>query len=304
MQWPLICLLPLVVAAASPRQPLHKPPEIKWRVLFAHAVDDGCKEACGEGVDSSCIPKCETEMYWCLDHNNTVASGAKLFRECKEEVTEKFKNFGSEWNSTHGSFVAATNGTHQVTSSSRVISAAERKAIEDMCNSACGTGVDSSCVPQCQTEMYRCLDHDTTPGYEWDTEQVEAAPKLIKECQDKVAEKYRSFGENWNKGREGSFLAKNTRKASCGTCRGCLFHDGCRDPAHFPTATEPKCTHHGGTWCMNAGHTGSFIAQSKSVVSCGACQGCLFHDGCRDLAHFPTASQQKCSHHGGTWCQK
>jgi len=40
------------------------------------------------------------------------------------------------------------------------VNAEDHKQIHDECQVACGKGVDSSCVPECQVRMYGCLDHD------------------------------------------------------------------------------------------------------------------------------------------------
>jgi len=67
-------------------------------------IQDKCKKACGENVDSSCRPQCQTEMYWCLDHDPVAESDDH--DSCVKGVEERYRSFGTQWNASHGSLAA------------------------------------------------------------------------------------------------------------------------------------------------------------------------------------------------------
>jgi len=155
-------------------------------------VQGRCKRACGPNADASCVPECQVKMYHCIENGNPTESELD---KCFDNVETEFKSFVEKWNSTHPYLlVHGRNSTHQVhfTTSSQ-----QRAVILKGCKEACGPGVDSTCVPQCQTEMFWCLDHD--PPFEVDEQ---------KECMDKVIAEYKKFGQEWEK-KHPYFLARN-----------------------------------------------------------------------------------------------
>jgi len=140
---------------------------------------DGCVDACGVGVDSSCVPECQVKMYTCLDHDRKTEDGAKKYKKCTSEVLAKYEQFADDWDAAHPYLLAVH----------RHVSSVELARVEDKCTDACGKGVDSSCVPECQVEMYQCLDHDR---------KTEEGAKLYDECESKVIAEYTDFGAKWN----------------------------------------------------------------------------------------------------------
>jgi len=162
----------------------------KWNASHANstlrfdAVAQGrCERACGDGVDSSCLPECEVKMFQCIENFHPDESALD---QCFEKVEAEFKKFGANWNATYPYLVGR-----------RASSKSTQTAIIQGCGSACGTGVDSSCVPKCETEMYWCLDHD--PPYEIDDQ---------KKCMDEVVARFKKFGQEWEQ-KHPYFLAKN-----------------------------------------------------------------------------------------------
>lgn len=139
---------------------------------------DSCAEACGVGVDSSCKVECQVKMYSCLDHDRKTEEGAKKYKECTVKVLTEYEKFSDKWDATHPYLLAIH----------RHVQAVELLRAKDKCKQACGKGVDTSCVPQCQVEMYQCLDHDrkTTEG-----------AKKYDECEKNVVAVYEKFGADW-----------------------------------------------------------------------------------------------------------
>jgi hypothetical protein len=142
-------------------------------------IQDSCHEACGPGVDSSCVPECQVKMYTCLDHDRKVPEGEKKYKKCTAEVLSEYERFADDWDAAHPYLLA----TH------RHVGAVELVRVADKCVEACGVGVDSSCVPECQVEMYTCLDHNR--------DKKEGAEKY-EECERKVIEEYKEFGKKWD----------------------------------------------------------------------------------------------------------
>lgn len=185
MQHVLMLLLPFVIAAV-PHKVSQKP-----TTLSAHSVDeqhqkmisDMCQQACGEGVDSSCVPQCQNDMYQCLDANSTTwqhhadydyAADEQKFSECKEEVMKKYEQFGKDWDETHPYLLA------------KKVSDAEQKEINGLCVKICGPASSGNCITPCEVEMYQCYDHNRTADA--------ASAKLYEECKEKVVAKYTSSG--------------------------------------------------------------------------------------------------------------
>lgn len=133
-----------------------------------------CQAACGADVDSSCSPQCEAEMFTCQDHDQPQE--AQKLADCEAGVLTRYKNFGEEWNATH--FVLTHGGRN---------TAAATEEFASLCKAACGASADSSCVPQCETELYACLDHNSI-------EQADARES----CKQEVLNRYKDFVSNWN----------------------------------------------------------------------------------------------------------
>lgn len=142
-------------------------------------MHEGCTDACGVGVDSSCVPECQVNLYTCLDHDRKTDDGAKKYKQCKAKVLAKYEKFADDWDAAHPYLLALR----------RHVGSAELLRVEDKCTQACGKGVDSSCVPECQVEMYSCLDHDR---------KTKDGAKKYDECEAGVVSEYRKFGENWD----------------------------------------------------------------------------------------------------------
>jgi len=159
-----------------------------------------CAAACGDDVDSSCITKCETEMYQCRNSTLPHEEAEGKRKECYEEVLDKYKSFKKEWNATHG-FVArqhvnvtnanASKGQNNTKSMAvhYTLTKDDEKMIKDVCNAACskaGGGAPSSmCVTHCQTDMYRCIK-ETLPD-EMDER---------KKCRKDTEAKYEAWGSS------------------------------------------------------------------------------------------------------------
>jgi len=139
----------------------------------------GCTEACGGGVDSSCVPECQVKLYSCLDNDRKTDEGAKKYGKCKAQVLAKYEKFADDWDAAHPYLLAVR----------RHVGSAELLRIEDKCHGACGKGVDSSCVPECQVEMYSCLDHDR---------KTKDGATKYDECEASVISEYKKFGANWD----------------------------------------------------------------------------------------------------------
>jgi hypothetical protein len=142
-------------------------------------LHEGCADACGNGVDSSCVPECQAKLYSCLDHDRKTEDGAKKYKQCKGDVLAKYEKFADDWDATHPYLLAVR----------RHVASAELVRIEDKCIGACGKNVDSSCVPGCQVEMYSCLDHDR---------KTDEGAKLYEECESSVISEYSKFGATWD----------------------------------------------------------------------------------------------------------
>lgn len=236
---------------------------------------DRCSEACGDGVDSSCVPECENDMYQCVDHmtsyNMSIEEDRKMRAQCQDKVIEDYKGWGTSWDESHphlsswrrdgGWSLQTLSGeirqamhvhcqlacgvnpdpdtmqqcetelifcvdyaeqggqqaclenvtekykkldsaqhTHELRELSHrrnnsegrdILSAAVRQGFYNRCQKACGKGADSSCVPQCETEMYWCVDHMTTHDFDIDYEPERET------CLTSVEEKYKDFQDDW-----------------------------------------------------------------------------------------------------------
>merc|ERR1719446_752459 len=86
-----------------------------------------CRNSCGVGVDSSCVPQCQVEMYWCLDHDPPYESDKR--DSCMNEVEDKYKKFGAEWDAIHPYLLLhSKNGLERF-----FISAKEQVGVADRC---------------------------------------------------------------------------------------------------------------------------------------------------------------------------
>merc|ERR1719272_2065865 len=121
-------------------------------------------------------------MYGCVDKAKrklTTQAGATQYKDCTEKVTRRYEKFASDWNTAHAYLL-----------SSRGHADAELlEEIHDGCAEACGVGVDSSCLPECQVKMYTCLDHDR---------KTDAGAKKYKKCSAEVLAKYEEFADDWD----------------------------------------------------------------------------------------------------------
>jgi carboxypeptidase C (cathepsin A) len=139
-------------------------------------LHEECEEACGPNVDSTCVPECHVKIYACLDQKHP--NDNKPYKQCTQKVLASYEHFADDWDAAHPYLLAVRKHTSE----------AQLKRVSDKCQEACGKGVDSSCVPECQVEMYACLDHDPT---------VPESAKLYEECEAKVLAEYKDFGKDW-----------------------------------------------------------------------------------------------------------
>mmetsp|Transcript_692 Transcript_692/g.1409 ORF Transcript_692/g.1409 Transcript_692/m.1409 type:complete len:192 (+) Transcript_692:43-618(+) len=165
----------------SPKR--EKSESVAFMASTAETAAYDCHAACGEGVDSSCVPYCQTELYMCQDHDRSVTEGAEKFDKCAEGVMAKFEKFRSEWDKNKLYFLAHKDSTTLVT-------LAQRADMESECKGACGEGVDSSCVPSCEVELFWCFDYDRL---------LEEGKEKFDKCKAKVLEDYQGFGARWEK---------------------------------------------------------------------------------------------------------
>merc|ERR1719265_3116991 len=128
-----------------------------------------CAAACGSNADSHCYTGCEVEMYACIDH--TLPNEMDKRETCKDDVIKKYESY---------------------TSLVRHVANDQLKMIRGQCQSACGAGADSSCVTECEMEMYSCIDH-TLPN------EMEKRGK----CQEDVLKKSKKFQEKWASAKPG-----------------------------------------------------------------------------------------------------
>lgn len=142
-------------------------------------MQDSCKDACGVGVDSSCVPECQVKMYTCLDHDRKTEDGSAKYNKCSAEVLSKYEKFADDWDAAHPYLLAVH----------RHVTSVELLRVQDKCTDACGAGVDSSCVPECQVEMYQCLDHDR---------KTKDGAEKYDECEKQVVREYKEFGTTWD----------------------------------------------------------------------------------------------------------
>jgi len=161
-------------------------------------VRERCQAACGSGVDSSCVPKCQTEMFACMDHDRLTAAKPRV--DCQAKVVEKYNKFGADWNATH-QFLAG-----------HVVTTEEHKLINSQCHAACGAGVDSTCVPKCEIALYACID------YASHTDER-------KQCNDRALKEAGQFGKNWDANRilaqrKHHVFTASERKAIHFQCKG------------------------------------------------------------------------------------
>merc|ERR1719235_2295178 len=50
------------------------------------AIEGMCKNACGKGVDSSCVPNCQVAIYTCMDANRQTEEGKKQYAACEKKA--------------------------------------------------------------------------------------------------------------------------------------------------------------------------------------------------------------------------
>lgn len=155
-------------------------------------IADSCRSACGQGVDSSCATDCETDLYHCHEKKQTAsgtgdAEGVQEFETCKTDVLEKYKNFKKDWNATHSNDPSST--THMVASVNTNATEVLLRSFASACADACGAQADSSCVPNCQTEIYHCHEQKiTAPASPTGTD--EEGEKVFQKCKQGVLDSY------------------------------------------------------------------------------------------------------------------
>jgi hypothetical protein len=147
---------------------------------FVEQIVKPCEDACfkaGEpGDESSCFTMCESEMYTCHDHNHTVA--VEEFKTCADEVVAKYEKY-------HAELLQRKNATHMLASRADAKLDKARQIVkpcDDACFKAGEAGDESSCFTMCESEMYKCHDHNHT-----------VAVDEFKACHDEVVAKYEKY---------------------------------------------------------------------------------------------------------------
>jgi hypothetical protein len=140
-------------------------------------LHESCEEACGPNVDATCVPDCQVKVYACLDHKHL--NETKAYKKCARDVLASYEHFADDWDASHPYLLAVR----------KHVSEAVLLRVLDKCEAACGKGVDSSCVPECQVEMYSCLDHD---------QKTPDGAKLYDDCEAKVIAEYEKFAATWD----------------------------------------------------------------------------------------------------------
>eukprot|EP00747_Dinoflagellata_sp_TGD_P127291 gnl/TRDRNA2_/TRDRNA2_174385_c2_seq10.p1 gnl/TRDRNA2_/TRDRNA2_174385_c2~~gnl/TRDRNA2_/TRDRNA2_174385_c2_seq10.p1 ORF type:complete len:212 (+),score=48.22 gnl/TRDRNA2_/TRDRNA2_174385_c2_seq10:79-714(+) len=140
--------------------------------LLVKSIHDECKTLCLPDrdtcsqcdVDSHCVSECQVEMMRCHDHNHTTVAGKPLHDACTKAAAEKTKLLANPPPApgpapgpgpAPAKLLLLKNGRDDELG---FITKAEMKRVEGMCRKACGSKVDSSCVPQCQVTIYNCMD--------------------------------------------------------------------------------------------------------------------------------------------------
>lgn len=109
-----------------------------------YAAVTKCKDACGDDSDSSCVPECEVQMYWCFDFRKS-----KRVHHCQNNVIEEFKTFSKVWDQRHPYFLNVAK---------RALAPGDKQVAHAKCDAACSPLAESTCVPQCELQMFWCFD--------------------------------------------------------------------------------------------------------------------------------------------------
>jgi len=136
-------------------------------------VDVMCENACSGGTSessSTCVTECEAKVYECA--RKVLVQNATMRAKCQTDVLTSYKKAPAEKK-------ASTRGIKNVT----------KDRIYDECSAVCGDNVNSTCITNCEMEMYQCRDH-TLPS------EVESGDRDA--CEKKVLEKYKGFKADWD----------------------------------------------------------------------------------------------------------
>jgi len=166
---------------------LHGPGSIRPGFIALRASDGrpkasegagDCVLACGDGAPKNCVDDCNSAVYQCI--NNGGVANAKETQRCRKEILTGIKRVRTL------SLNALPNTTQ---TNKTTILAADQKLVRNKCHGVCGQNVNSSCVTECEMEMYSCID-STLPD--------EVAEGKREECFKKVLKKYEGFKKEWN----------------------------------------------------------------------------------------------------------
>eukprot|EP00747_Dinoflagellata_sp_TGD_P065804 gnl/TRDRNA2_/TRDRNA2_154511_c0_seq3.p1 gnl/TRDRNA2_/TRDRNA2_154511_c0~~gnl/TRDRNA2_/TRDRNA2_154511_c0_seq3.p1 ORF type:complete len:214 (-),score=51.48 gnl/TRDRNA2_/TRDRNA2_154511_c0_seq3:107-748(-) len=174
---------------------------VNYQELLKKQIHEECMVHCKpEGatcsqceVDSHCVSECEVEMFRCHDHNRTTVAGKPQYDACTEKAEDEARalaNPSKKKAPAAAAPAAAKFLLNNVTSTSYevgYISKIEQARVKGICKDACaksGDSVDSSCVPQCQVDIYNCMDANR---------KTEEGKKQYEECEERTIEKYENF---------------------------------------------------------------------------------------------------------------
>lgn len=140
-----------------------------------------CSMACteeaedgGHDASSTCVTDCEAKLDNCLQK---TAVDSVEHRQCKKDVLATYDK-KRELHKKHTKPLKA-----------KLVSSKEGPVMQGQCEDVCGSSVNSTCITQCEAEIYQCIN-STVP------EEVEAGQREA--CFEQVLEKYKKFKAEWD----------------------------------------------------------------------------------------------------------
>merc|ERR1719329_1004615 len=171
--------VPKEVHLVAETNPVNLLSEADARAQITRACTIACDGSVNpiSGPSSMCVTPCETEAYRCLDANEPHDLVSRV-EKCKAEVVPKYEttepgccNFIARGKSTQSckcnKIAAQVSKDSNARDPINFLTEADARAqITRACTIACDgsdnpiSGPSSMCVTPCETEAYRCLDHD------------------------------------------------------------------------------------------------------------------------------------------------
>jgi len=165
----------------------HGPSSLKPGFIALRASDgrpkasDGaadCDLACGDNAPKNCVADCHSAVLQCM--TSAGVADTKETRRCRKDILTSIK---------HVRTLSLREEPNKTMVNKTAILAADQKVVRNKCADVCGEDVDSSCITNCEMEMYSCIN-STLPD--------EVAAGKREECFEEVLEKYKGFKEEWN----------------------------------------------------------------------------------------------------------